>query len=227
MLVADPGHAILSGNDAPAAVAALEREGLVAGRRPDARLERLVGIVVGGERRVTLDVSRGGEELAYRAWVSSAEAVLGREEGERLELAFCRPLEVPATLARRVRLDSAAPRVVWPRPLAARRRGVERALGASTPDEADRALREAETLGPIERAFLLRGLGSPRLGWKLTASFRDETGEAQEERLAVVDAGAGGLWIADAGEERLELTAVGADDLWRRLVTLCGGVLPS
>jgi hypothetical protein len=221
MLVAEPGHEILSGQDADASLAGLARAGLVVDGRPVPALERVVALVVGAPRRLTLDVNRDGRERAYRAWVAPDAALLGRDDDGRLELALCEPREVAAAFARRVDLQAAARRAVWPEPLSAPLAVLERALAVEDPDA---TLREATSLGPLERAFLLRAAGSPRLGWKLAATFASESGGPGEQRLAVVDAGSAGLWTSSVEEGVLQLTAVGSEALWQVVVRLCGGV---
>jgi hypothetical protein len=223
MLLAAPDHPSLADPGSQAAVAALERAGIVADGAVQGYPARLLAIVAAPKLRVTVETFVAGEPVIEQAWATEREGVLGAVVGDgEIELAPVEPSLLPWAIARSVGLG---PREqVHEAPIAVPAEVLGRAADAVAAGDADAAAAALEGCAPEVAETLLAVLRERRSSWTATSAWMGEDGEQRVSSVAVLDGGAEGLWLSrhegEAPDTVVHLDPVAPSVVWERIVAL-------
>jgi hypothetical protein len=223
MLLVAPDHPSLAGSSSQAAVARLERAGIVAGGKVQGYPARLLAVVAAPKLRVTIEKFVAGEPVVEQAWATEREGVLGAVTREgRIELTPVEPSLLPWAIARAVGLGPREHGEREPISVPAEVLGLAaEALWSGDGEAAAAAVADCE---PAAGARLLELLRERRLSWTATSKWTDEGGEEHLTSVAVVDGGAEGLWLSSHEGEPpdavVRLEPVRPSAVWERVVAL-------
>jgi hypothetical protein len=216
MLIAAPEHASLREPGSLAALAALEEAGVVSDGRIEGFPARLLAVVAAPKLRVTVESFFGLEARVEQAWATEREGVLGTVAGDgQIELSPVEPTLIPWAVARAVGLGPRELPGGGPLTVPAEELGTAAELLAAGDREG-----AATALGGFEG--VLEVLTERRLSWRASSAWTAGDGERHLESVAVLDAGAAGLWLTrHEGEPPIvHLEPVRPSAVWDRIVGL-------
>lgn len=191
-------------------LAALEAAGIVRRRRLVGWVAELTTPVLAAELHITVQQALGPAHSRTEIWVGASGASLGEVDDDRaITLSSTDPAMLGWTLAALVGLGER------PEPMAPRVR-----LATARLAEFDELIASGDRLAAAERLVdgveeacvedlaTLLALGSnERRAWRVTASWTDTSNAVVVRSLSVLDAGIGGLWLADEPSPTTEADA--------------------
>ena len=221
MLLAVPEHPSLAEPSSRATVEALERAGIVVDGQVRGFPARLLAIVAAPRLRITVEKFVAGAPVVEQAWATEREGVLGAvtREGD-IELTPVEPSLLPWAVSRAVGLGPRECPHEEPIDVGAEPFGqAAEAVARRDDDAAEAALEACEA-----SATLLGVLRERRLSWTATSAWTGIDGEQRVQSVAVLDAGAEGLWLTrHEGEPpaaTVHLEPVRPSVVWERIVAL-------
>jgi hypothetical protein len=223
MLLAAPDHPSLAEPSSRAAVESLECAGVVADGRVQGYPARLLAVVAAPKLRITIEKFAAGEPVVEQAWATEREGVLGVVTADgRVELTPVEPSLLPWAIARAVGLG---PRE---RPhedeLVVEAEALGLAAEALAAGDEDAAAAALASFDPGVREVLPAVLRERRLSWTATSSWAAADGEPRLSSVAVLDAGAEGLWLTrhegEPPDTTVHLQPVPPSVVWERIVAL-------
>ncbi len=223
MLLAAPEHPSLAEPGSQAAMAGLERAGIVADGGVRGYPARLLAIVAAPKLRVTVETFVAGEPVIEQAWATEREGVLGAVvDGGEIELTPVEPSLLPWAIARSVGLGPREQR--HEAPIAVPAAALGRAAEAVAAHDAGAAAAALEGCGAGVSDTLLTVLRERRSSWTATSAWTGEDGEQHVSSVAVLDGGAEGLWLSrhegEAPDAIVHLEPVAPSVVWERIVAL-------
>jgi EspG family len=217
MLIAAPEHASLREPGSLAALTALEEAGVVSDGRIEGFPARLLAVVAAPKLRVTVESFFGLETRVEQAWATEREGVLGTVAADgQIELTPVEPALIPWAVARAVGLGPRELPGGGPLSVPAETLGTAAELLAAGDREG-----AATALGDSSER-VLELLTERRLSWRASSAWTGPDGERHLESVAVLDAGAAGLWLSrHEGEPPIvHLEPVRPSAVWDRIVGL-------
>jgi hypothetical protein len=223
MLLAAPDHPSLAEPGSQAALAALERAGIVSEGRVQGYPARLLAIVAAPKLRVTIERFVAEAPVVEQAWATEREGVLGAVVGDgQIELTPVEPSLLPWAISRSVGLG---PRErPHDTPLQVGAEALGRAAEAIAAGDRDAAAAALEGCEPRVREVLLAVLSERRVSWTASSAWTGTDGEQRVQSVAVLDGGAEGLWLTrhegEFPDSTVHLEPVPPSVVWERILGL-------
>jgi len=226
MLLAEPDHPALADPATQASLAELESAGIVRDGKLEGFPARLLGVVAAPKLRIAVESFAGAETVLEQGWATEREGVWGSVASDgQLELAPIEPGLIPWAVARAVGLG---PRETPEGPaLAVTAEALGTAVGEVAEGDAERSQEALAELDPEARERLLALLRGRRVSWRATSTWTGQDGVQRLTSVAVLDAGAEGLWLShhegETPDTIVHLEPAAPSAVWDRVI----GLMPS